>query len=472
MKFSIVDLSQAIQQLNFRIDAEYWHPEFIEVSIKVGSDMHLGDVIKEGYRVVYENTEVFRGFGFKESNLPKFLQATDIISPTINIEQAGYVSNSDWARYPKGRVRRGEILLEVKGNVQKVAIVPDDFPERVLISGTLYKFSVNNLVNKYYLAVYLSSSYGQRLKRRLISNIATPFISKGELYSIPLPRLTTYFQEKIEQIYMSAVSLVDSSRRIYEEAQECVLSELDLANWQSKHQLAFVKHYSDTKQVERLDAEYFQPKYEEIVKAIQTYPGGWNTLGNLATVKKCVEVGSSEYVADGIPFIRVSNMSPFETTEEKYISEQLYQELKQHQPKEGEILFSKDATPGIAHYLNEAPQKMIPSGGILRLRKKSDRVNNEYLTLVLNSILTKEQANRDAGGSVILHWRPDQIKEVVIPILPDEKQTEIQQKIIEASNLRRQSKYLLECAKRVVEMAIEQDEQAATDWLEDQISAT
>lgn len=146
----------------------------------------------------------------------------------------------------------------------------------------------------------------------------------------------------------------------------------------------------------------------------------------------------------------------------------MYQEIKQHQPKKGEILFSKDATPGIAYYLNEQPRKMIPSGGILRLKAKTKRINNEYLTLVLNSILVKEQINRDVGGSVILHWRPDQVQETVIPILPEEKQIQIQQKIIESFNLREQSKHLLECAKRAVEIAIEQDEQTASNWLENE----
>jgi len=136
--------------------------------------------------------------------------------------------------------------------------------------------------------------------------------------------------------------------------------------------------------------------------------------------------------------------------------------------RKNQILFSKDATPGIAHYLDEKPRKMIPSGGILRLKNKSDRINNEYLTLVLNSILTKEQINRDVGGSVILHWRPDQVKETVIPILAEERQTEIQQKVTESFSLRKQSKHLLECAKRAVEIAIEQDEQTAIKCLENE----
>ena len=142
------------------------------------------------------------------------------------------------------------------------------------------------------------------------------------------------------------------------------------------------------------------------------------------------------------------------------------QQIEEHQPKQGEILLSKDATPGIAHYLREAPEKMIPAGGILRLKSKTDRINNEYLTLVLNSILTQEQVNRDVGGSVILHWRPDQVAGTIIPILRQEKQTEIEQKVTDSFNGRKRAKDLLEHAKRAVEIAIEQDEQAAIDWLE------
>ena len=114
---------------------------------------------------------------------------------------------------------------------------------------------------------------------------------------------------------------------------------------------------------------------------------------------------------------------------------------------------------------------MIPSGGILRLKirtDKTDKVNNEYLTLALNSKLTKEQVSRDVGGSVILHWRPDQVKGTLIPILSEDKQTQIQQKVIESFNLRKQSKHLLEFSKRAVEMAIEQDEKTAINWLENE----
>ena len=67
---------------------------------------------------------------------------------------------------------------------------------------------------------------------------------------------------------------------------------------------------------------------------------------------------------------------------------------------------------------------------------------------------------------MILHWRPDQVAGTIIPILEKEKQAEIEQKVIESFNGRTRAKDLLEHAKRAVEIAIEQNEQAAIEWLE------
>ena len=285
------------------------------------------------------------------------------------------------------------------------------------------------------------------------------------LANLPFPCCLLKIDSFIHEIVQKALQLRKLSREIYQQTQTILLSELNLSGWQPKRQLTFVKNYSDIEQAKRIDAEYYQPKYGKVINAIHNYSSDYDMLGNLVTIKKCIEVGSSEYLDKGIPFVRVSNINPFELAEEKYISGNLYTKIKQHQPEQGEILFSKDATPGIAYHIREEPKKMIPSGGILRLRLTDERVNGDYLTLVLNSLPTQEQINRDVGGSVILHWRPDQVKEIVIPILPKEKQAQIEKKIAESFSIRKQSKHLLECAKRAVEIAIEQDEQTAIKWL-------
>ena len=322
-----------------------------------------------------------------------------------------------------------------------------------------------NISSAEYLFAALSSKYCREHIERWAKGIRQRNVGYPAVLNMAIPILLE-IQNYITHTIQNSFSLLKVSKQIYTEAQTILLTELGLADWQPEHRLTFVKNFSDTQDAERIDADYFQPKYDKIVNAIKDYAGGWDTLGNLATLKKCVEVGSKEYLDTGIPFVRVSNLSPFEITQEKYISEELYAELTEHQPKQGEILLSKDATPGIAYYLREASEKMIPAGGILRLKTKTDKIGNEYLTLVLNSVLIQQQVNRDVGGSVILHWRPDQVEGTILPILHQDKQAEIEQKVSESFNLRKRAKDLLEHAKHAVEIAIEQDEQAAINWLE------
>ena len=73
-----------------------------------------------------------------------------------------------------------------------------------------------------------------------------------------------------------------------------------------------------------------------------------------------------------------------------FISNELYNVLREkYEPQQGEILLSKDATPGIAYFLDESVQGIIASG-ILRLSLIED-IPPYYLELVLNSIFVQLQ---------------------------------------------------------------------------------
>jgi restriction endonuclease S subunit len=384
-----------------------------------------------------------------------------------------YCDKIDDPTFQSLALKKGDVLIcRTNGNpklVGKSAIVAED--SQYAFASYLFRVRPKkDLLLPTTLVTYLNSRFGRAEveKHLMVSNQAN--FSPARFREIQIPRFDQELQFNIETVIWQSFDNISKSKQIYTEAESLILSELGLFDWQPSRQLSYVKSFSDSWQSGRMDAEYFQPRYDEIVAAIQDCSDGWDSLGNLATINKCVEVGSEEYLDEGVPFVRVSNLSPFEITEEKYISESLYTEIRQHQPEQGEILLSKDATPGIAHYLRDRPQRMVPSGGILRLKSKTDRVDNEYLTLVLNSLLTQEQVNRGVGGSVILHWRPGQVKETLIPILSEETQSQIREKVAESFSLRQQSKELLERAKQAVEMAIEQDEETAIDWLESENS--
>ncbi|MDE0326730.1 MAG: restriction endonuclease subunit S [Candidatus Poribacteria bacterium] len=460
VQYSIINFSEIKLHKDKRLDAGHYHPYHLESLRKFeNKSQPLSEFI-----IHISGGATPLGAEYPEEGIP-FLRVQNIMPNYISDPDIKYLSPSQNQEILRSQLKKDDVLLTITGvSYGKSAVVTDEFVGANINQHSV-KMTVKNIV-PYFLSTFLNCKYGYSQSTRHVVGITRPALDYSAIKSFSIPDFSGGFQEIIASYCHQAEKSREDSKQCYNEAQILLLAELGLADWQPKHQLTFVKNFSDTESTGRIDAGYFQPKYDEIVNAIKSYVGGWDTLGNLAALKKCVEVGSKEYIESGIPFVRVSNLSPYEITQEKYISEELYVELTEHQPKQGEILFSKDATPGIAYYLREVPEKMIPAGGILRLESKTDKIGNEYLTLVLNSILTQEQVKRDVGGSVILHWRPDQVAGTVIPILHQEKQAEIEQKVLESFNLRKRAKSLLECAKCAVEKAIEQNEQTAIDWLE------
>jgi type I restriction enzyme S subunit len=463
MQYSVVNKSLLNDE--FRIDSEYYSPD----------NLIMADIVKKSkYELLRDICTIIAGpFGstvttewYNPESGCRYIRGKDIQSFFVEKNDRVFIDKHLFDELSQFHLKPDDILLTVVGaKFGKAAIVnSDDCPAIFSCKSTLLR---DPKVNVSYLATYLSSDIGYGLIRRGHRGAAQPGINLFDIRNVPVPILSKEFQSEIESLVCRSKSYADESTKVYRKAQNLLLDDLGLSNWKPKHRPSFVKNYSDTDGAARIDAEYFQPKYDEIVKAIKGYSGGWDMLGNITSIKKCVEVGSEAYIDEGdIPFVRVSNLSPFEITEEKYISDELYAELSQHQPQQGEILFSKDGTPGIAYHFNEKPKKMIPSGGILRLKIRTKQINEDCLTLVLNSLIVQEQIDRDVGGSIILHWRPDQVKQTLIPVLDDEKQKKIQGEITESFNLRKQSKHLLQCAKRAVEIAIEQNEDVAIKWLQ------
>ena len=464
MEYSIVQLSE-VESFSRRLDAGYYGASAIEAEklLKRGDWDYLKGLAQSIKS--FGAYSLNNAFEYRNDGIP-FLRAIDIKGGLIDFSRVLHIDDQANRLLWKSEIKPESTLLTMSGTVGESSVTTAEMSYPMNSSQDVAKIVMNGRANPYYLSVFLQSSYGKAQISRLPIGSVQQHIFLWQIEKLVVPLLRREFQASVESVFKAMLLVRKKSNDAYEQAQSLLLSELGLANWQPKHKLSFVKNFSDTRHPGRIDADYFQPQYEEIVAAIKSYPGGWDTLGNLTTIKKGFEVGSEEYLEEGIPFVRVSNLSPFEITEEKYISKRLYAMIQGFQPEQGEILLSKDATPGIAHYLDEPPPRMIPASGVLRLKSKTDKINDECLALILNSMLTKKQANRDVGGSVIVHWRPKQIAETVVPILSPETQNQIRQMVTESASLRRQSKRLLECAKRAVEIAIEQDEQTAIAWLD------
>ena len=453
MQYSIVNFSE-FKADDFRIDAEYWHPDFIENAHLVSPHQKMRDFVSPDILNI-KSTPINQDFEYLRSSQ---------ISPRSFEYKTTRVQLGEEPERAYHLLEKGDVVVStVMPHRNAVALIKTD---GVVGSSDLAVLRSNGIQPEYLLA-FCKTAYFVNCLIRSNKKSLYPAVSIGDVLDTALFVPSDSFETLIVKAIKTSIFDIDRSKQIYAQAESLLLSELGLANWRPKSQLTFVKNFSDMQRAGRIDSDYFQPRYEQVVNAIRNHPGGSDTLGNLVTLKQCAEVKMLEDLGEGIPFVRVSDLSPFEITEEKYISEELYAEMQEHQPQKDEILFSKDGAPGIAYYFCKRPKRMIPSSGILRLKSDTDKVGREYLTLVLNSILTQEQVQRDvAGSSLIPRWRLDQVAATLIPFLSKEKQIEIEQSISESFRLRNGSKKLLEHVKKTVEIAIEQGERAASNWLE------
>ena len=185
-----------------------------------------------------------------------------------------------------------DILITRSGTAGLCAIYLEN--KRAISSSHTFIVKSGNL-NPFFLTVFLNTKYGRALIERGKYGSLQPEIAPPFLYQLPVPNWE-HLQTEIEKTYLRSKELTELSKTRYAETQVLLLSELGLADWQPKHTLTFSTDYESLQRAERIDADYFQPKYDDIINAIKSCAGGWDILDNLVTLKKCLEVGTAKHI--------------------------------------------------------------------------------------------------------------------------------------------------------------------------------
>jgi len=401
---------------------------------------------------VYGETKVLEN-NQENKDLPFFLQATDIETPFVNLDNLYRVCEKDWIQYPHGHIEKGELLIEVKGNIRKVSIVPDNMPEKTLVSGSLFKMTINDKISKHVILVYLISKYGNAFKERYQTNLMIPYLSKYDLYRIPIPEFPQELQIEVDRLFQQIFILHEEAKQKYTEAERILLEELGLIDWQPSNDKTTIKTFSDVKKSGRIDAEYYQPKYDDIEAKISN--------GNLTshcisdffdhiTTKSDLQKKEYQYVEIGDINIGHGTCHP-----NTLLKEDLPANAK-IEVKEGDILVSK-VRPyrGAVAIINNAANNLIVSSAFTVLREKTS-MRKEFLHVLLRTNLYRQWLLKFNVGTSYPVIKDVDVLTLPLPQVSQETQDKIVELVSESFSLRAESKHLLEEAKRMVETCIEQ----------------
>jgi len=271
---SVVTYSKLREHPEFRIDAECYKPYHLVVE---------QSIVKKGYKLIQDHAVSVINFGayslcnhieFLESGKP-FLVTEDIKNNIIETGKLHYISNEVHQLLHKSHCAKGQVLLTMAGAyLGQAAVFNEGFEcssNQAIAKITLKQGSIN----PYYLSTFLNCKHGQSQIERFRTGTGQPNLNLGLIKLIRVVDASGQFQTIIDRLVNDALNHRRNSVSAYEAAQALILAELGLTRWQLKHQLSFVKKFSETQQHGRVDAEYYQPKYEEIEEAIKSYWGGY-----------------------------------------------------------------------------------------------------------------------------------------------------------------------------------------------------
>ncbi|NVO02823.1 MAG: restriction endonuclease subunit S [Bacteroidetes bacterium] len=397
------------------------------------------------------------------------VRTSEIKNPTIDFNSTVFISSAVNLENEKTILNPFDLVFtKIGAYIGDVAMLPTLYNEYNFSQNVAGAKLLNSEDGPFILAFFLSSLG----KNQIIRSIMLSGQGKLELDDIrnyEIPKVSSILKTAILEIFNKRELCVLDSFNTYSQAENVLLETIGLKNFNPSTEPINIKSFKDSFLITgRLDAEYYQKKYEEVVEHITTQKH--DCLVNLVKIKKSIEPGSDVYSDEGMPFIRVADYNKFGLSEpDKKLSTSFCKEneelIKKLKPKKETILFSKDGSVGTA-YMLRTDADFITSGAILHLTVKDKKqIIPEYLTLALNSKLVQMQAERDAGGSIILHWRVGEIENVVVPVIDYKKQEKIAELVEESFKLKKQSEQLLEIAKRAVEIAIEKNEDESLKFI-------
>ena len=361
----------------------------------------------------------------------------------------------------------GDIIIAKGGNtLAKVGLATDEFPmyatcRDVIILRTT---SLQGL-NRHYLWSFLHSSFGQRMLWRSASQTGQPHLTLPAITKIKVPEYKK-LQDKIEKLYTLSVCKKQESNSGYRDAETILLTFLCISEKAYKSTGIAVKSISESFRVTgRLDAEYYQPKYDEYASIIGHFNGGSSLIRTeFSQVKKICDRKLSSYKYIEIGDVNVS--SGFATANE-VVTPYLPDNAKIMTEKDDIIISTVRPNRGAVAVLED--DNLLVSGAFTVLREKGT-YKKEVLQVLLRLPFYRDWLLRYNVGTSYPVIKDNDVLNMPIPLFDKETQNDIAQKVKESTDMRNQSKQLLEYAKQAVEMAIEQGEDVALKWLKDKVN--
>jgi restriction endonuclease S subunit len=271
-----------------------------------------------------------------------------------------------------------------------------------------------------------------------------------DLKSLPVFIPSKREQESIASSVLNAKQEHDKSKFLYSQAEDLLLEEIGLKNFKPEEALSYIVNLSDVKSAHRVDAEYYQPKYEKLISKIKNGKIFPDILKNVPS-----NFNPADQPDKIFRYVELSNIDSSIGVIDGY-SEVLGQEAPSRAKrilKTGDVIVSSvQGSLGKVALVSGEQDGFLASTGFFQLRSKE--VLPEVLLVLARSPILQMQLEKQCAGTILTAVPKEGIKNIVIPILRKTIQERIADLVHQSHQARKKAKELLEKTKREVERLI------------------
>jgi len=330
---------------------------------------------------------------------------------------------------------------------------------------------------KKFLYIYLITNHSNKLILKTASLTAQPHLTLNLIKDHPIFFPNDKFQQSISEFFDKVEETKSQAKTYYQQAEQLLLRELGLENYQPSEDNISIKDSNEIGTFSRMDAEFFQPKYDEIIGKIKEYEWWRDALDNLIEIsdekiqqtgdkiqqtgEKIQQTGDKIFQYVELADIDASNWLVNDFTE---IERQDLPSRAQMKIRKNDVVLSSVAwsCSKIALITSNA-DNLVASTGFFILRSKF--FNPETNLILMKSWVYQEFLKRTARGMILEATNKDDFKKYILPKVDKNVQEKIADLVSQSHKARNESKKLLEVAKRAVEVFIEEDEEKAMKFI-------
>jgi len=460
---------------SFRFDSEYFKKDYLN-NIEIIESCNLGFIELSKAIETITGGATPLGADYPSQGI-KFLRVQNIMPNYIDDSDLVYISKADDFDIRRSKLKENDVLLTITGvSYGKSAVVTKEF-DGCNINQHSVKITLNEkYFLPYFISTFLNSNKGKLQSDKNVVGVTRPALDYTAIKNFVVPLLTFDFQKIISELINCSYVWLSKSKEIYQEAEELLLAELGLQDWQPTEETVAVKSFAESfLSSGRLDAEYYQPKYDRLYESLKIacVEKEW-PLQKLEDLSSLFKYGTSEpfeYIDKGIPFLRIADLQKYRFSEKdlKFISKESANQQRTN-VKTGDVLISRSGTLGLATVITQHLNNAVYGSYFILTRPNKKFILSTYLALYINSLVGKLQTEQANTGGIQTNLTIPVLKSLLIACPPLNIQQKFVDKVNQSYDAEDKSKQLLEIAKTGVEKAIEQDEATATAWINQQLA--